>query len=812
MMKQAQPRMKAVFLRNTGMSLTTIAVLSLHLTACSLLQSTINIDTGSFNSKTDDVEESFPSSLPEGLTLVQSSAHSATFAIDETMGSYLIRLKPQSENLWTEFSSNSNQVSLSHLEVNETYNIQYKNMNTGEWSAQESFVFDGKLRSEASEETIPTYYVSNSGDDANSGSKEEPIQSLVRAEELLNLAQGPVAILFERGGTWYGSMTLPPIAGSNDNNRPKIGSYGQGALPRIVGAPDPASLTWTEYSGPIYSTTINLPGAGAIFIDDEMFYPGRSPLFKMDGGDKDTIYSEDLLGGNYTDYSDGVQVTHRGTHWSAETQDWETYTTTTINLSGMNKNVGEVSWTEGNNNPNGGEEGNGFYLYNHLNYVDQVNEWSYKPSMQKLFLYTDATTLNKDIRIPVVERGLHVTGDYYDISDLNLEYYYKDAIFVEAAHVRIQFCDISNNYNSAIYANGGTDYLEIYHNYISNISGVGVYLFFSDYSSVGYNTIEDISSKTWGRSTGMHNAFKAASNQFSVAITGKSTIGNHIFENEIKTSATSAFVWMDKTTSSKKSPGRYHESVGRWWSHLYFRKSESKLQTMNNTIRKNIIETSPAPNNQIGYKVGNLAFPPSTMESIWTTVRNPLSLKKTSSKDVCGCILLNRNNNGHIVKNNILYGDNRLIQITNGDEGVISQHTIMDNLLLGYDPSVYSFFLLDESNNAAWTPGMLSNNTYLSPYTNIFARLQVPPPASISSDYTFSQWVGFSAESGSLYPKTGWTFTSKANALNDMQLLVNSTPLDKVVAIPAGHELVSGSASGNTVVVPAFSAIATIKQ
>ncbi len=122
-----------------------------------------------------------------------------------------------------------------------------------------------------------TYYVSNSGNDADAGtSTSNPWATIGRVNSFLAAtASGPQpgdSILFERGGVWRDAVlqcqnivatgrnwttdSNPPACSGSSSAPIVIGAYGDGANPIIDGA-DPLALNWTLIAGSTWMATLS---------------------------------------------------------------------------------------------------------------------------------------------------------------------------------------------------------------------------------------------------------------------------------------------------------------------------------------------------------------------------------------------------------------------------------------------------------------------------------------------------------------------------------------------------------------------------
>src|SRR6266851_190303 len=80
-----------------------------------------------------------------------------------------------------------------------------------------------------------SYYFSPSGSDSSPCSQVFPCWSLAKAQSVIASATPGMSVLFQRGGTWSGGITMPTHVNGTAANRIVISNYGSGALPIIDG-------------------------------------------------------------------------------------------------------------------------------------------------------------------------------------------------------------------------------------------------------------------------------------------------------------------------------------------------------------------------------------------------------------------------------------------------------------------------------------------------------------------------------------------------------------------------------------------------
>ncbi|MCB1197767.1 MAG: right-handed parallel beta-helix repeat-containing protein [Deltaproteobacteria bacterium] len=699
---------------------------------------------------------------------------------------YSIRGQEKGSGLWTWFDKDTpiignapgtNTLTIAHLTQTKLYRFEIVN-GQNMTVAKLEFSITGELFSGA-QYTGTTYYVSPKGNDANPGTGQgKPIKTLTKVQQILNTANAPINILFERGGQWLGSLTLPEIPGASQSLPVQLGAYGQGAAPQIVGSKNMSGASWLSNTNGTYALNVDMPGVGALFIDQKMYYPAKSPLLQIVDGNSTSLSAAQLHAINMFD---GMQITFRGTHWSAETREVDQIFNSVIN----GQNVGTVTWTIQNNLPNKGKVNNGAYLYNHPNFVSKPYDWTYDTAKQTLQFFPGPNGLNQDIRIPQHVYGLTVLGDHYRIRDLALHYYYKDAIFSEGEDLQVSYCDLSYNYNAGIYVYGDdTDGLVVTHNNIHDVSGVGVFAQRSNFSTITYNQIYNIGDAAWGRVTGLDGELGAANNQFLTGITFYSTQNNYIAYNQISQVGYVGIRFDGQNHVIEHNqivdPLRRLSDGGGIYS---FEAINAAFPTQLNVIEKNIIENNPA-DNMVGYKMNQ---PSAKLMQVSIYLDNRSKTTKVIDNVLKGCpeicLLLNRNNNHHTVEGNILYGEDKILQVTRSQKSTQSYHFIKRNLFVGLTDQTFMMYFLNQG-KYPWDSGIYENNQYINPYSPWTGKDQNHP---VQDKYDFNDWVSFIHETAPELLLDGLNFVSLTQAKQDIQLLINKTPFEKNILIAPGH-------------------------
>lgn len=307
------------------------------------------------------------------------------------------------------------------------------------------------------------YYLSNSGNDANSGTDPfAPWQTLTKLNSFKNLKPGD-SVLFKRGDSFYGSIT---ISNSGTASNPiTFGAYGAGERPIITGFTKVTK--WTNLGNNIWESTdavSKLSSCNMVVINGVNTAMGRWPngsyaTFESHIG-KTSITSSNLSGiPNWT----GAEVVIRSTQWTLERR--------RISSQLANKlNYPALSYEPAN--------GFGFFIQNDLRTLNQQNEWYYNPSTHKLAIYS----ISKPGNIGITSKDTLITlhGSFLGFSNLNLQganqfAFYNDWSGIENIH--IESSSISYSGVDAIKLAGTSDFT-IINCKISNSNSDAINLFY----------------------------------------------------------------------------------------------------------------------------------------------------------------------------------------------------------------------------------------------------------------------------------------------------------------------------------------------
>ena len=320
-----------------------------------------------------------------------------------------------------------------------------------------------------------TYYVSNTGNDANSGtSTSAPWQSLVKVNSF-SPSPGD-QILFKRGDSWEGTLT--PSRSGVAGNPITYSAYGSGEKPVLFGS---TTITgWSLYSGHIYkassSSTIT-----QLFLNGERMRAARYPNSGYAFADTITSQTQftdnDLSASN--DYA-GALAIFRTSRWRYWSQPIASSSGNTLTLAAAVN--GDISTTKG------------FILVNNLAFLDEPGEWYYDNNTKNIYFWTPHgdTPANYNIRGTIYDNAIYLYfKSYLTFDSLELRDAYLGGSYqYYSAHITLTNSSIHNVGQYGIYAIGSSGAI-ITNNEIYDSSSDGVALTQAN-ATISNNSIHDI--------------------------------------------------------------------------------------------------------------------------------------------------------------------------------------------------------------------------------------------------------------------------------------------------------------------------------
>ena len=346
-----------------------------------------------------------------------------------------------------------------------------------------------------------TYYVSPSGNDANSGtSQAQAWRTIDRVNQLGSGLQPGDQVLFQRGGTYRGRINVQT---SGTSSQPIVlGSYGTGEAPVISGSQ--VVTGWTNHSGNIWKAPVG-QAVRHVFVDGELQRLARYPntgWARTDNCSSTSTVDADLT--QPAGHFNGATLIIRTTNWSYDTAHVTAYSNGTLTHTSTGNNMGAQQW--------------GYFLRNKLALLDAPGEWYYDPAGGMLYLWcpANADPASRYVEASVHENGVYVGWQRHDVRMEDLQFRHQSGPAVRlsgTSGIEVDGCEF-RDLHQAIYSTGGNS--DYHHLVIENTFATAMYLLDNN-STVDHCQLNDIAlhpglgESNWGyfgiRATGSDMVF-----------------------------------------------------------------------------------------------------------------------------------------------------------------------------------------------------------------------------------------------------------------------------------------------------------------
>ncbi|HSV09393.1 MAG TPA: PA14 domain-containing protein, partial [Hanamia sp.] len=264
-----------------------------------------------------------------------------------------------------------------------------------------------------------TYYISNDGNDSNSGTDASSAWQTINRLNSARLSPGD-NVLFRRGDTFYGSIVA---SNSGINGNPiTYGAYGSGNKPVITGFTSVTS--WTNKGGNIWESTnpvSNLSSLKMVVINGVNTPMGRYPNASTSypflpnfinfqshtgtGSGNTSLTSSSLSGGNNWT---GADLVARVNSWTYDRETITSQSGNTINYIGAAQ-ASDVALSNGW----------GFFIQNDIRTLDTQNEWYYNPSTKKISIYSIGMPMN--VQVSTIETLFYLYSNIPSLNSTNVD-------------------------------------------------------------------------------------------------------------------------------------------------------------------------------------------------------------------------------------------------------------------------------------------------------------------------------------------------------------------------------------------------------
>ncbi|WP_207495757.1 T9SS type A sorting domain-containing protein [Aridibaculum aurantiacum] len=330
-----------------------------------------------------------------------------------------------------------------------------------------------------------TYYLSASGDDANSGtSAAAPWKTISKLNSMMNTIVAGDTIRFKRGDAFVGEIL--PVNSGTASAKIVYDAYGTGDAPVINAAA--VISNWTVHSSNIWVAdyTGTLASLNNFFINDASQQIGRFPNADsanegyrriQRGTGNSLLIDNQLMGQNWTGATAVVRV------------NLFLLQRPTIQLH-RNDSLTFVSPGVGNYTIN---TGYGYFIQNHIGTLDQQGEWYFDRTAKKLYIYSSSDPNNLKTEVPVAANCFFASGiSHFSIQNLAFRNSNENAIRIDSTAgmtttgIDITNCSFENNHNAILVNRASV--VNISNNFITNTNNNAIFITARNYQVTG-NTI-----------------------------------------------------------------------------------------------------------------------------------------------------------------------------------------------------------------------------------------------------------------------------------------------------------------------------------
>jgi len=417
-----------------------------------------------------------------------------------------------------------------------------------------------------------TYYVSPTGNDANNGTGSTNSRAWKTIDKVNSFTfSAGDAILFKRGGEWYGTITIGQSGSSGLNIL--IGAYGSGAKPKIYGSE--VITGWTLHSGNIYRAYVS-DIVTQLFDEDIKMRAARYPnegIFNVTTKVDATNFTSTEIASQAADYYKDANIIINTNKWKYETRLITASTGQTITF---NSALGYSTWAAGAD----------FFMTNKYEFLDEAGEWFYDAAKDSVYFWALDGESPVNVRGSVIDNGIVIASkNYIAIKNISLLHFKSTGIeaYTGNSNITIENCEIYGCEEYGIRSAG--NYNQINYNTVDNTQFVGIAAN-SLNGKIKGNTISNIANFYDLGINGMINGYC-----YGLSFSGNNHLVSH---NIIRNTAYNGINFSGQNSIIEKNYIYGTGSLLPDGGGIYtFVSSSSALQTDSGTvIRDNIIENS----------------------------------------------------------------------------------------------------------------------------------------------------------------------------------------------------------------------------
>ena len=332
------------------------------------------------------------------------------------------------------------------------------------------------------------YYISNSGNDAAvTNSINTPWATLAKVNSSMGIFVAGDSILFERGGTFTGTLTVT-------KDGIIFSAYGSGNLPEITGFYTIPSAAWTSSGTNLWTASVPMTGndfssmfysnrtsrvyrSNSLTIDGRLVQKGRYPnrtaanegwlayagLSNVCCNATATLTNNNTLPVNFT----GGDIAVRR----------DPYVLDVMNITGQTGNNLSLLDPQVSYYPFGGGRagGLGFFIQNHPLTLDVTDEWYFDNTNKTLTIYNTVSPASRVVRIPLVDIVVNLgASNSVTIDNLDIKGAGNYCIRTSGSSVTVKNSIIRNASYWGVYSSGTN--FTINNCTVRDIASIGIFL------------------------------------------------------------------------------------------------------------------------------------------------------------------------------------------------------------------------------------------------------------------------------------------------------------------------------------------------
>jgi len=562
-----------------------------------------------------------------------------------------------------------------------------------------------------------TYYLSNYGDDKNTGLVSTSAwKTIGKLNSMMSKFKPGDEVLFERNSLFIGQINL--YASGDDSDPLIFGAYGSGKNPVICGSIPIEN--WSKYNDKIFKATVDTTVTNLFVTGYQMViarYPNSGLLnvketFKKD---KSGFFDSELK--QAPDFWKGSNVRIRTINWAYEHTPVKSFSKG--NLTFLNPTFYPV------------QKGWGYYLDNHFSILDTAKEWYFKKGEKNsgtVFFYpsSDMNVTSSSIEGSVYSFGFYSAKNLKNIiiRDLNIRNQSITGIWFigNNSEIRIENCTFFGQVNCGISLVNKSSKVKVNNCRFYNINGKALYLLNSSDNEISFNVFRNI-----GMIPGYGSTGDALPMSAIVLLQCNKT---HIFNNNIRNVGHDGINSIGSDNIVEKNvlsnillylnDGGAIKSYGQ----------NTKNSVWKNNFVTNVFGNLEGTNVKSNYITASGIYLDADCNGI-----------NVISNTVSNCGMAGINNydgvKNNLYEKNIVYGSVSGIRFYQ-EETPITGNTVTGNIFLGLKNNENAVRL--KSRSSGFIPGKFNDNYYINYSNDALFKIET---GSNSVYYKPSQWLNY---------------------------------------------------------------------